>query len=112
MNFGTPPSDILNPALASAGALQIAAGQLWAQMMSAGPMVRWDSAGSDFMSRPTGLSGLPVVGFASNDLSCMQLDDGQVYCYSEMFDKSSVPREGDYAPVQPVRAALPPATRH
>ncbi len=100
---GIVPSDILNPALATTGALRIGAGLWWAQMMSAGPMVRWVGAGYTAVSRPTGLSQLPVVGFASNDLSCVQLVDGQVYCLGEMFDLSSVPREDNYVPVQPVR---------
>jgi len=100
---GIVPSDILNPALATTGAFRIGAGLWWAQMMSAGPMVRWVGAGYTAASRPTGLSQLPVVGFASNDLSCVQLVDGQVYCLGEMFDLSSVPREDNYVSVQPVR---------
>jgi len=55
------------------------------------------------MSQPTGLSQLPVVGFASNDLSCMQLVDGQVYCYHEMWDNSTGFHFDNYLAVQPVR---------
>ena len=101
--FGISATDILIPTLATTGAYRISAGLRWAQMMRAGPMVRWEGAGFDPVSRPTGLSQLPVVGFANNDLSCVQLVDGQVYCLGEMFDRSSVPREDNYAPVQPVR---------
>ncbi len=100
---GIDPSDILNPALATTGALRITAGQEWAQMLSAGPMVRWVGAGFDRVSRPTGLSQLPVVGFASNGISCVKLVDGQVYCYDEMWNHASFLAFDNYSPVQPVR---------
>ncbi len=103
-HVGTLPSDdILDPTLTTTGAYRISAGFRWAQKLSAGPMVRWEGAGFDPVSSPTGLSQLPVVGFAINDLLCLHLVDRQVYCYSEMFDRSSVPREDEYVPVQPVR---------
>ena len=102
--FGTPASDVLHPTLATTGAFRIAAGGVrWAQTISAGPIVRWEGAGFDPVSRPTGLSQLPVVDFASNDLTCVRLVDGQVYCLGEMFDNSTVVRWDNYVPVQPVR---------
>ncbi len=100
-----PYPDVLRPTVATSGAYRITASGPWAQMMSASSMVRWEGAGFDAVIRPTGLSQLPVVGFASNDLSCLQLVDGQVYCYGAMFNHSTIWRYDEYVPVQPVRAA-------
>ncbi len=97
------PSDILNPTLATTGASRISAGQEWAQMISASTMVRWVGAGFSAVSRPTGLSQLPVLDFASNDLACVKLVDGQVYCYDEMWNRASFLAFDNYSPVQPVR---------
>lgn len=102
-NLGGGP-DILLPTLVTTGAFRIAAGQEWAQMISVGPVVRWEGAGFNFVSRPTGLSNLQVLGFAANDFSCIHLVDGQVYCYDEMWVIGSVVGLNNYSPVQPLRA--------
>ncbi len=97
------PDDVLLPTLATTGAFRIAAGLFWAQAMVPSTMVRWEYARFGGVSSPTGLSQLPVVGFASNNLSCVHLVDGQVYCYGEMFDRGTVLRFDNYVPVQTVR---------
>lgn len=45
------------------------------------------------------LSGLPVVDFASDDLSCVILVDGQVYCFDELWTNSSSFDVDRYTPV-------------
>lgn len=111
-DFAQHAPDILVPTLATTGANRIAATLIYLQAMTGTGMVRWQGAGFEGLSLPTGLEQLPVVRFAVNANSCVQLVDDQVYCYDEMWDRSSVLREDSYAPVQPVRAASPAPARH
>ena len=99
----TTPDDLLVPALATTGASRIAAGMNLAQAMVPSTMVRWEYARFDGVSSPTGLSDVPVAAFAINNLSCVHLVDGQVYCYDEMWNNSSGIHFDNYSPVQPVR---------
>ncbi|MEE8240354.1 MAG: hypothetical protein V3R16_03720 [Nitrospirales bacterium] len=41
----------------------------------------------------------------------MRLVDGRVYCLGKMFDDSTIPRDDNYASVQPVRASPQLAAR-
>jgi hypothetical protein len=110
-DFAQVAPDLLVPTLATTGANQIAATLIYLQAMTGTGMIRWQGAGFEPVSLPTGLEQLPVVGFAINGIGCVHLVDGQVYCYDEMFDNSSAPREDSYAPVQPPRSAGVPAAR-
>jgi hypothetical protein len=48
------------------------------------------------------LPDLPVASFSANDLSCMRLIDGQVYCFQELWLTASTLDVNLYSPVQPV----------
>jgi hypothetical protein len=103
---GVQQPPILTPTLALTGALSLAAGSQWAHAMTPSGIVAWHGAGFEATSDPIGLTGLPVVQAAGNNLFCYRLVDGQVYCYDEMWDNSTVIRDNTYSAVQPV----PPAS--
>lgn len=101
------PPDVLVPALAISGASQIAANDNFAIALTGDGVVVWQGAGFDAAPVPgftdiSGLDGLTVAAFALNSNTCLQLDDGQVYCWDEMWDRSSRLNYGLYTPVQPV----------
>lgn len=93
----------LVPQMIATGAQAVSAAGVLGQMTAHGSATRWNGAtGVD--PRPlNGLEGVPVAGFAQNDLSCARITDGQVYCYEEMWDQSSRLAWDDYSPVQPVQ---------
>jgi hypothetical protein len=100
------PGDVLAPTLATSGASQIAANDNYAIVLKGTDVVEWQGAGFDAAPVPgftdiRGLDGLAVAGFALNSNTCLQLDDGQVYCWDEMWDQSSSLNYGLYTPVQP-----------
>jgi hypothetical protein len=104
---GAVPPDVLEPTLASAGISQIAANLTDLIALKGPEVIEWQGAGFDPAPVPgftdiQGLDGLSVAGFALNSNTCLQLDDGQVYCWDEMWDRSSRQNYGLYTPVQPV----------
>ena len=101
-------TSVTTPTLMTAGASSIAADNLAVQLIGgAGSAARrwW---GSNYLPQsPTGLTPLAVVSFSQNNLSCVRLVDGQVYCYDEMWNPGwSTIADMNYSAVQPVR---PPA---
>lgn len=99
--------DVLEPVLAISGASEIAANMNFAAALQSGRVVAWQGAGFDTAPLPgftdiTGLDGLTVAGFALNSNSCVLLTDGQVYCWDEMWDRSSGLKFNVYTAVQPV----------
>jgi hypothetical protein len=104
--------DVLVPTLALTGADQIAAYDDFAGAITDAGLVAWQGAGFDASPIPglteiTGLDGLAVSGFAANSGSCLQLEDGQVYCWDAMWDASGSPSYARYTPVQPVSQGAP-----
>jgi hypothetical protein len=100
------PPDVLVPTLATSGVSQIAANEHYVIVLAGTGVVEWQGAGFDDAPVPgftdiSGLSGLSVAFFALNSNTCLQLDDGQVYCWDEMWDRSSSLKFGVYTPVQP-----------
>lgn len=103
----TGPPDVLEPTLATSGVNQLAANDAYVIALTDTGVVEWQGAGFDEAPVPgltdiSGLAGLAVAGFALNSNTCLQLDDGQVYCWDEMWDRSSSLKYGVYTPVQPV----------
>lgn len=101
------PPDMLEPVLATGGASELAANWNFAIALTGTGVVAWQGAGFDDAPVPgftdiSGLDGLTVAAFALNSNTCLQLDDGQVYCWDEMWDRSSRLNDGLYTPVQPV----------
>ena len=69
-------------------------------------MTQWQWGGTMVLEPRTvsGLEGLRVAEFGNNSsFSCLQLADGQVYCYDEMWRQSAYVLFSSYSPVQPVR---------
>lgn len=102
----TGPSAVLEPALATSGVSQLAADEIYVIALTGNGVVAWQGPGFDAAipgsTDISGLAGLPVAFFALNSNTCLQLEDGQVYCWDEMWDRSSSLRYGVYTPVQPV----------
>ena len=103
--------DQLVPLRAATGASEIAANDDYAAAVVAGQVVAWFGAGFD--ATPSagftdigGLDGRTVATFASSGRACLQLTDAQVYCWDEMWDRTSRLLYGSYVAVQPV-AGLP-----
>jgi hypothetical protein len=101
------PPDVLVPTLALSDADQIAASENFVVALKDGRVIAWQGAGFDTEPVPgltdiSGLDGRAAASFALNSNSCLQLDDGQVYCWDEMWDQSSSLRYGVYTAVQPV----------
>jgi hypothetical protein len=100
----------LVPMLSATGAARIAADYTAVQLIgpSGTPAVRWYDLNFGTAYYPTGLTGLPAVDFSNNNLSCVRLVDGQVYCYDEMWNPGwSTIADMNYSAVQPVRPPTP-----
>jgi hypothetical protein len=108
MQLGVAGGDAPAPQLVTDGVSRLAAAGTTAIAIRFGTVVRWGNFGIDYGSGghpPTALAsvaGLPVVGFSSNDISCVLLVDQQVYCFDELFIGSSTIDIDRYNPVQPV----------
>lgn len=106
-NFGqlnVPGPDALSPVLAETGITQVTASSYLVLALKNGGIVHW--GGGDVTPGPiASLAGLSVSDLAAASAECLSLMDGQVYCVSEMWDRSSVPMFDDYAPVQPAGGA-------
>jgi hypothetical protein len=93
------------PVLAATQVSRIAAAIYTVIAIRLGSVVRWGYFGNGVgnpLTTLTSLSGLPVVDFAANDISCARLVDGQAYCFNEIFFNTSTIDIDDYSPIQPV----------
>jgi hypothetical protein len=106
LDDATGPSAVVAPALATSGVSQLAANEIYAIALTGAGVVEWQGPGFDAAipgsTDISGLAGLPVAFFALNSNTCLQLEDSQVYCWDEMWDRSSSLKYGLYTPVQPV----------
>ena len=96
---------VTSPTLAISGAHSIAAADREVRARTPAGLVTWYGAGVETTPEVTGLSGLPLSNARSTSAICYLLLDGQVYCYDEMWDNSSVSRLDSFSPVQPVPSA-------
>lgn len=104
---------VLTPSLVSTGSFVLGAEAQFAQVLTGpGGITRWERAGSSPVEHPGGVEAVPIDDFAANgSISCMQTVDMQVYCFDEMFERSSVLGWHRYSPVQPLRRASPASNR-
>lgn len=101
--LGNPGPDSPVPILANTGVGLIAAEQQTVLALRYGTPVRWGQYVTAFGGSPTvAIPNLPVASFSANDLSCMRLIDGQVYCFQELWLTASTFDVDLYSPVQPV----------
>ena len=103
--LGSAGPDSPVPVLATTGISRIAATLQTVMANQLGSIVRWGYFGNSTGNPVTplaSLAGLPVVDFAANDISCVRLNDGQAYCFDEMFINASSIDIDVYSPVQPV----------
>lgn len=95
--------EVLVPTLARTGASDLSVGLEFAMTFDGAGLTRWEGATFEAVPPVGGLDGLPVNRFSVTAPSCLLLVDGQVYCHGEYWDRSSVWRDFEYAPVPPVR---------
>jgi hypothetical protein len=91
------------PVLVTTGVTRLVTSNRTGMAIKNGGVVRWgaDQFGAALGSLSS-LAGVPVVDFAANDVSCVHLVDGQVYCFDELWFSSSSFDVDRYSPVQPV----------
>lgn len=97
--------DLLTPTLAVSGAYALGAESPWIQvLLGGGQTVRWEGAAFGPPIELTGLAGLSIDRYGSNNNpDCVQQADDQVYCIDQTFKFSSAVGWENYSPVQPVR---------
>lgn len=109
LGYVGPASTI--PVLVTNGITRIRAARQTVAAIRFGAVVRWGDFGYDDLAHPptplASMAGLPVVGFADSDNSCMYLLNGQVYCFEELWVDRTAADIDVYFPVHPVGAASP-----
>lgn len=104
--LGVTGPDSPVPVLVTDGVSRIAAAIRTVLALRFGTVVRWGFFGFDggghLLTPLASVSGLAVSEFSSNDISCLGLVDGQVYCFDEIHVNSSTVDIDRYTPVQPV----------
>jgi hypothetical protein len=101
--LGVEGPDAAEPVLSAAGVDRIAASQQIVIALRGSSVDRW--GGGEWAGPPgpvATLAGLDVAGFASDGIECVLLADDQVWCYGEMWDRSSAFKASLYEPVHPV----------
>jgi Regulator of chromosome condensation (RCC1) repeat len=102
--LNVPGANALSPVFAESGITHITASSYLVLALKDGGIIHW--GGGDVTAGPiASLEGLSVSDLHAKTAVCLSLTDGQVYCVEEMWDRSSVPRYNDYAPVQPAMGA-------
>ena len=107
--LGTTGPDSPVPVLATTGVGRIAIEWWTVLALAYGTPVRWGEMVSP-ASSPVPLApvpDLPIADFSANDLSCMRLIDGQVYCFQELWLNATTLDVDLYSPVQPVVEPAP-----
>lgn len=105
--LGAPGPHALEPVLAASGVTLIAATRNFVVASEGGSIVRWGNESGLTPGPVASLAGLSVAEFAANSGSCVVLADRQVYCYDELWDRSSLYAIDTYSPVDPLAAAMP-----
>ena len=100
--LGIEGPDAPEPVLSATGVDRIAASQDLVLALKDGTVIRWGGGVLDPSSPVASLAGLDVVDFSANSMECVSLTDGQVYCYDEMWDRTSEWATERYSPVHPV----------
>lgn len=104
--LGNSGPDAAAPILSTSGVTRIAAALRTVLAIRLGTVVRWGYFGLNGGGNPitplASVSHLPVADLAANDISCLRLSDGQVYCFDEIWVNSTTVDIDRYTPVQPV----------
>jgi hypothetical protein len=106
--LGMAGADAVSPVLSATGIAAIAAGRFTVGVIQSNQIARWGQFGgaSDPQGNPlTPLTSFPpgsVARFSDSDVSCLRLQDGEVYCFHELWVFSSTLDIDLYLAVQPV----------
>lgn len=101
--LGVEGADAPEPVQSATGVDRIVASQNIVLALRGSSVDRWGGEGWVIPPGPVvTLAGLDVTDFASDGTECVRLGDGQVYCWGEMWDRSSAFKSDLYAPVHPV----------